>query len=316
VRRLLQVVPLLFGLLTLVFLLSRLLPGDIATLYLSPTVSQSAADRLRSEFGLDQPLLVQYGRWMGELLRGNLGLSFSFNAPVTEILAQVFPNTVLLGIPALLAEFFFAIVLVAIAKQRPGSSVDRWISRGVLVVYALPSFWVGMIFLAVFSYSLGLFPSSNMWSAGSAGGWELGSIADLLRHLVLPVLTLAIPGAAGLARYLASTVEQTRNQEYVLAATAMGLSREVVFRRYILPNSMGPMIAIVGLEIGSLMTGVLVTETLFAWPGMGRLIVVSVFARDYPLLLGCTLLGGIVVVVGNLLADIAQAVIDPRVRPQ
>ncbi len=315
-HRVLQLIPLLFGLVTLVFFLSRLLPGDAATLYLSPTVSQAAAERLRSQFGLDQPLLVQYLRWLGELLRGNLGISFAYNTPVLEILARVFPNTLLLGVPALVLEVILAFAIVIIGKRRAGSGVDRWISRGTLVIYALPTFWVGLLLVTVFSFALGLFPSSSMWSAGSDAGFGARSAEDLLIHLVLPVLTLAIPGAAGLARYLSSTVDDARNQEFVLAATAMGLKPRHIFRRYVLLNSIGPMISMIGMEIGSLLTGVLVTETLFAWPGMGRLIVVSVFARDYPLILGCTLLGGLVVVLGNLLADIVHAVIDPRIQLQ
>jgi len=313
-RRVLHLIPLLLGLVTLVFFLARLLPGDPATLYLSPTASPAAAEQLRIQFGLDQPLYAQYALWLGQLLKGNLGESFAFNMPVTAILSQVFPRTLLLGIPALVAEILLAFALVSIAKQRPGSGIDRWISRGTLVVYSLPTFWVGLLLVTIFSFAFGLFPSSGIMSPGSSPGWTPDSIGDLLSHLALPVLTLAIPGAAGLARYLSSKIEETRNQEFVLAADAMGLKPRIVFRRYVLLNSLGPMISIVGMEIGALLTGVLVTETLFAWPGMGRLIVVSVFARDYPLILGCTILGGVVVVAGNLVADIVHAIIDPRIR--
>jgi peptide/nickel transport system permease protein len=315
-RRVLHLVPLLFGLLTLVFFLSRLLPGDAGTLYLSPTVSPAAAERLRSQFGLDQPLLVQYVRWLGELLRGNLGVSFAYNAPVIDILVRVFPNTLLLGIPALILEVILTLVVVVLGKRSPGSAGDRWLSRGALVVYALPTFWVGLLLVMVFSHGFNLFPSSHMWSPGATPGWTTGFLDDLLNHLALPTLTLALPGAAGLSRYLAANIDNTRSQEYVLAAEAMGLKRSVIFRRYILLNSLGPMISMIGMEVGTLLTGVLVTETLFAWPGMGRLIVLSVFARDYPLILGCTLLGGVVVVAGNLLADIVHAMIDPRIRYQ
>lgn len=312
----LQFLPMLFGLVTLVFILSRLLPGDVGTLYLSPTVSQAAADQLRTQFGLDQPLHVQYLRWLAALMRGDLGISFAYNAPVSEILARVFPNTLLLGVPALLLEIILAFVVVYIAKRNPGSRLDRWFSRGSLVVYALPTFWVGLLLIMVFSHALALLPSSHMFSAGATPELSLSSAADVLRHLVLPACTLAIPGAAGLSRYLASAVNETFNQEYILAASSMGLKSGVILRRYVFLNSLGPMISMVGLEIGTLLTGVLVTETLFAWPGMGRLIVVSVFARDYPLILGCTLLGGVVVVVGNLLADIMHAIVDPRVQLQ
>lgn len=308
--RTLQAVPLLVGLLTLVFFLSRLLPGDAGTLFLSPTVSPEAAERLRVQFGLDRPVPVQYILWIRALLEGNLGLSFSFNAPVREILARVFPNTIILAIPALFLEMLLAVGLVAVAKRHPGSTIDRLLSRGTLVVYALPTFWLGFILVMVFSYWLGVFPSAYMWSAGSEGS----SLVDLVRHLVLPSLTLAIPGAAGLARYLASTVSDVEKEEYVLAGTSMGLTHWTVFRRYILKNSLAPFISFMGTEIGGLLAGALVTETLFAWPGMGRLAVMAIFARDYPLILGCTLLAGVVVIVGNLMADILQAILDPRVR--
>ncbi len=311
-RRAAHAVPLLVGLLTLVFFLSRLLPGDVGTLYLSPTISPAVADQLRTQFGLDRPLLEQYLRWLWSFAHGSLGVSFTYNIPVARLLGEVFPNTAVLSLSALALEILIALGITAAAKRRPGSRFDRWVSRGALVVYALPTFWIGLLLLALFSFRLHLFPSSQMASSGVPAGW--GSLLDLAEHLALPSLTLAIPGAAGLVRYLSTSIDEAFRQEHVLAATAMGVPRGKLFRHHVLRNSLGPALSVIGLEVSTLLTGVLVTETLFAWPGMGRLAVASIFARDYPLILGCTLLSGVVVIAANFLVDLLQALIDPRVR--
>ncbi len=307
-RRCIHALPLLFGLVTLVFFLSRLLPGDPASVMLSPTIPLSAAEQLRTEFGLDRPLSEQYLLWLRELLKGNLGISFTFSEPVMNVLGTVFPNTLLLGLSALLLELAIAVALTGLAVRRSGSLLDRCISRASLVVYALPSFWIGLLLLMIFSYGLGILPSSQMSSSGPHGGGG----ADLIRHLLLPALTAALPGAASLARYLRTSITTTQRQEFVLAARGMGLPPSVLFRSYLLPNSLGPFISQAGVEFGILLSGVVVTETLFAWPGMGRLLVLAVFARDYPLILGCAIVAGTVVVLGNLLADVLHAWIDPR----
>jgi len=314
IRRTLQSIPLLFGLVTLVFFLSRLLPGDPTAIFLSPTVPPSLADQLRTQFGLDRPILEQYMLWIGALLRGELGISFTHNAPVVDVLLTVFPNTALLGLAALVLEIVIAVLVTAFAVQHAGSHVDKWISNGALIAYTLPTFWIGIILLSVFSFQLGIFPSSQMRSVGIGETGGVATIFDVFRHLALPALTVAVPGAAGLVRYLRTSVNKTLGQEYVLAAKSMGLSSRKVFRHYVLPNSMSAMVSLLGIEIGVLLTGVLVTETLFAWPGMGRIVVMAIFARDYPLILGCTIVAGIVVVLGNIVADAVNALIDPRIR--
>ncbi len=304
----------LFGLLTLVFFLSRLLPGDTASVFISPGVPPAIAEQLRSQFGLDRPLAGQYVSWLASVLRGDLGFSFSHSAPVTDVLFTVFPNTVVLGGAALLLEVVLAFVLVTVTASAIGSSFDRFLSNLTLVVYSLPSFWIGIVLLSLFSFQLGVFPSTQMHSVGmsDAGGWD--AFIDLLRHLTLPALTVAIPGAASIARYLRTSIAKTLTQDFVLAAMGMGLPKTAVFRSYVVPNSMGPVVSVLGIEIGTLLTGVLVTETLFSWPGMGRIAVMAISARDYPLILGCTIVGGLVVVAANLAADMLNAWIDPRIR--
>ncbi len=232
---------------------------------------------------------------------------------VGNVLLEIFPNTLLLGTTALCIEIVLALVLVRIAVLNYGSWFDRFLSRTTLVVYTVPSFLTGMMLLWLFSYKLGIFPSSQMHSVtDSASGAE--AVGGLVLHLTLPALTAAIPGAAGLARYLRSNIESSLNQDFVLAARGMGLSKTTVFNKYVLPNSIGPMISLAGVELGVLLTGVLVTESIFAWPGIGRVTVTAVFARDYPMILGCTMLTGCIVIAGSFLADLVNAAIDPRIR--
>jgi peptide/nickel transport system permease protein len=304
----------LFGLATLVFVVSRLLPGDPASLYVSPGVPPGLAEQLRSQFGLDRPLWDQYLAWLLATSRGELGLSFARGVPVSEVLLQVFPNTLLLGGTAFLLECILGCVVAGLATRFAGSMVDRALSNMTLVGFALPSFWVGILLLSVFSFSLKIFPSAQMRSVGADQLAGFTAIWDVLKHLALPAVTVAVPGAAAIARYLRTSMTETMRQDYVVAAIGMGLSKGKVFRSVILPNSFGPVVSLLGIEIGVLLTGVLVSETLFAWPGMGRCAVMAIFTRDYPLILGCTLFGGVLVVAANIFADVIRAWIDPRIR--
>jgi peptide/nickel transport system permease protein len=308
-RRILEAIPLIFGLVTIVFFLSRLLPGDVTDAFISPTIPQSVKEHLRGQLGLDRSVLEQYFAWLRLVVSGDLGLSFTRNAPVLEVIGDVFPNTVILGSAALLIEIILGVLLVLPTFFYEGKWIEKVFTNLMLVVYTLPSFWTGVMLLIVFSYGLGLFPSSQMYSSG-----EFGSFIDLLRHVVLPALTAAIPAAAGFARYLRANVSSVMTQDYVLAARSMGLSDWRIFRSYVLPNAISPIVSLIGIEIGILLTGVLVTETLFSWPGMGQLTVTAIFSRDYPLILGCTLVSGVVVIAGNLISDIINAVVDPRIR--
>jgi peptide/nickel transport system permease protein len=313
-RRVLSAVPMLFGLVTLVFFLSRLLPGDPASLYVSPGIPARVAEQLRTQFGLDRSLMDQYVAWLFSTMGGEMGYSFAHGSPVRDVLLDVIPHTLLLGGSALVLECVLGFGLAALALRRAGSWLDRFLSHATLVAYSLPSFWVGILLLSLFSYGLRVFPSSQMHSTGAGLSASPAGMWDLLAHLALPAVTVAFPGVAALARYLRTSMTETVKQDYVVAAAGMGLSRGRVFRSYILPNSLGPVISVLGIEIGVLLTGVLVTETLFAWPGMGRLVVMAIFSRDYPLILGCTLVGGFLIVAANLVADILRAWIDPRVR--
>ena len=285
------------------------MPGDPTDVYLSPTIPSEVRESLRTQFGLDRSLGDQYVLWMQSILVGDFGVSLSRNAPVIDVLAEVFPNTLILASAALSIEVVLGILLALLIFMFEGKRRDTLLSNALLVVYTIPSFWIGMMLLVVFAYGLGMFPSSHMYTSE-----EFGSLPDKLHHLVLPALAVSIPAAAGFARYLRSSMQNILKHDYVLSARAMGLSPHRVFFYYVLPNAATPMIALLGVEIGTLLSGVLVTEVLFSWPGMGQVTVHAIFSRDYPLVLGCTIVAGIVVILGSLIADLLNAILNPKIR--
>ena len=305
---------LLFGLLTIIFIIAHTAPGDPVTAVVSPTMPASAAASLRHEFGLDQSLLTQYTDWIRNAVSGNFGISFRHQRPVTEVIGSFFPNTVILGATAIFLELVFGILLGFAAARNHGSFIDKILTSLNLVVYTIPSFWIGMMLLLLFSYATGLLPSTQMHSidAESLSGFDYW--IDFFKHLILPALTIAIPGAAGIAKYFRASLLKTEQEDHILFAKSLGTSRKRLFLYHFLPNALTPLITIFGLEFGTLLAGTVVTETIFAWPGMGRLIVQAIFSRDYPLVMGCAIVAGCTVVAGNLLADILYSSLDPRVR--
>ena len=314
IKRILGAVPLLLGLVTLVFLITRLLPGDPTLLFISPKVPPHIAEQLRTEFGLDRPMAVQYIRWMAGLATGNLGFSFTHQRPVVDVIGDAFLNTALLAGAAIILEVLIGIFIGILAAQHRHSFLERWISYSGLVIYTMPVFWVATLLLLFFSGVLGILPSSHMHAIGAEHLNPFDYCLDLLKHLILPALTLALPCAAGLARFVHTQLAITERQQYVSVARSFGFSDRRILLKYALPNALLPLITLVGLELGGLLSGALVTETIFAWPGIGRIAVTAIFARDYPLILGCTIISGIVIILGNLFADVLYTAVDPRVK--
>ncbi|HEV8538466.1 MAG TPA: ABC transporter permease [Bacteroidota bacterium] len=314
IKRTTTALVLLFGLVTIMFLILHLSPGDPVSAMISPTLPSAVAERLRLEFGLDQTLPVQYGRWLKNALAGDFGVSFGHQRPVGEVIADVLPNTVILATTAILLEIILGITFGMFAARHQDSLLDRIVTNAGLAIYTLPAFWIGFLLLAVFSYQLGIFPSSQMHSIGMESAPPLSRFLDFARHLVLPAVTIAIPGTAAVARFFRTHLTSVQQEEYVTFARSLGISNKKVFLFYELPNAISPVITVLGLEIGTLLAGAVVTETMFAWPGMGRLVVVAIFSRDYPLVMGCTLVSGVIIILGNLLADGLHSIVDPRVR--
>jgi peptide/nickel transport system permease protein len=305
---------LVFGLTTIVFLFAHIAPGDPVMLVVSPTTPPAIASELHRQFGLDQPLPVQYVRWLASTLQGNLGVSFTHHRPVLDIIGDMLPNTAALALSAIFLELMIGISTGLLSSRHEGSLLDRFLSTTSLIVYTLPTFWIGVVLLALFSYGLGYLPSSQLHSLDSDHLSSLGRVFDMLKHLALPALTLALPGAAEIARYFRSSLLNVLGEEYITVARSTGMNPRRLFFLYELPNAIVPIITLTGMKFGTLLGGAVVTETIFALPGMGRLAVLAIFSRDYPLIMGCALVSGILVIAGNILADVLYGVVDPRVR--
>jgi len=299
IRRLLLTIPVLFGVATLVFSLIHLVPGDPVQAMLGDSASPQDVAELRGRLGLDRPLYVQYAAFLKGLASGNLGTSLRTSQPVATAIAERLPATFELAAAAMIAAMLIAIPLGIVAAVRAGTHVYHAATTLALVGISMPNFWLGPLLAIVFSVSLGWLPVSGR-----------GTLA----HLVLPSITLGAPLAAVLARMTRASVLEELRELYVLAARARGVSLARAVLRHAFRNSLIPIVTILGLQFGTLLAGTIVTETIFSWPGIGRLTVQAISSRDYPLLQGCILVIVISYVAVNLLTDLLYSVIDPRVR--
>jgi peptide/nickel transport system permease protein len=301
---------------TLTFVLVHLAPGDpISAALDGPGVTESVRQQWRESFGLDKPLGEQYVRWVANAARGELGYSFSHRRPVRDVLADTLPRTILLAGLSLVLSFFIGIAVGVLQAERPGGARDRWLGRVLLLLYSVPDFWLALIALLAFAYWLPLLPAGGivdpvMHDYLSAGG----RIADRLKHLVLPVLTLTLLSAASIARYQRSALLDVRPSDWMRTALAKGLSWRAAVRQHAVRNALLPTITLAGLWLPALAAGAVFIEKVFSWPGMGLATVNAIGARDYPLVTAGVLAISVLVVLGALLADIAVALVDPRVR--
>lgn len=317
IKRLIQAVPLLLGVATVTFLIVHLAPGDPMDMffdhrYLGNT-DPEVIELIRQKYGLDQPLHVQYVKWLGNLLQGDLGESFTHRRPVSALLAEAIPYTLQLTVLALLLDALVGIALGIFSAVKQYSVLDKTVTIGSLIIYSLPSFWLALMLVLVFSVNLGWFPTSQTRSLDYEFLSWFEKLADLAWHLVLPVFVLGIASAAGTARYMRSRLLEVLNEEYVLAARARGLKERAVILKHALRNALIPIITIYGLSLPSLLGGAVIIETIFALPGMGRLALLAVQARDYPVILAATMIAAVLTVIGNLVADVTYALVDPRV---
>ncbi len=320
-RRLAGTVPLVLGIATVIFLLVNAAPGDPASLMISPGLDREVIDQMRSNYGLDDPLPVRYGKWVAALATGDLGYSFSHSRPVVDVIGEVLPNTLLLSVCALLVAFLFGIVLGTIQAVRQYSATDSILSVVLLFFYSMPSFWLALMLilsLSLFARNAWgwpiFFPASGMYSVDHYSLPALGRVLDRGWHLVLPTLSLSLVLTAGIARYMRASMLEVIRQDFVRTARAKGLPERVVVFKHALRNALIPIVTLIGLYIPVLFSGTVFIELIFAWPGMGRTLVDAVFARDYPVVMAGSFFFAVVVVAANLVADILYAVVDPRIR--
>lgn len=298
-KRLLLALPVLLGVSVVVFVAIRLIPGDPALLMAGQAATQEVVQQIRTSLGLDQPLPVQYLYFLRNVIRGDLGRSLFNGAPVVEELAQRFPRTVRLALASILVASLIGIPSGVFAATRRSSWVDTLVMVVALAGVSVPVFWLGLNLILVFSVRLQWLP---------AFGYESW------RHLLLPSVTLGAASAAIVARMTRSAMLEVLSQEYVRTARAKGLGERVVVNRHALRNALIPVVTILGLQLGTLLSGAVLTETVFAWPGIGRLLVEAVLARDYPVIQGATLLIAATFVALNVLVDVLYGLLDPRIR--
>jgi peptide/nickel transport system permease protein len=299
VRRLLLTIPVLLGVATLVFALIHLVPGDPAISMLGDGASAEEVTRLRHTLGLDRPLLEQYGLFLAGLVRGDLGVSFRYGTPVAREIRDRLFRTLQLAMAAMTVAILLAVPLGIIAAVFRGTGIDYAAMTLALIGISMPNFWLGPLLAILFAVYLGWLPVAG---------------TGTLAHLVLPSVTLGAALAAVLARMTRASVLEELRELYVLAARARGLSRARAVVRHAFRNSLIPVVTIVGLQFGAVLTGTIITETIFAWPGVGRLLIQSINFRDYPLVQGCILFISITYVMMNLLTDLTYGFLDPRIR--
>lgn len=314
-RRLGASLLLLLLVLTVSFFILRLIPGNPLHVLEGQKLTAEQQQRLKRIYGLDRPLLEQYGVWLQSVaLRGDWGTSLSQQRPVSAALLDALPATAILASAALAVEYAFALLLGIAAARRRGSAVDHAIRVGTLLLFSQPVFWLGLMTILLFSYVWPVLPASHMHSVNADLMSPAGRFLDLLRHLTLPALVLGLANGGGTARFVRASLIEVMGQEYIRAARAKGLSELRVVWVHGLRNAAVPLVQLFALSLPALLSGSLITEVVFSWPGLGQLTFNAILARDYPLILGATALSAALVVLGNLLADVLHAVADPRVR--
>jgi len=317
IRRILALIPLYFGITIITFLIIHLAPGKPSDLeaQMRPGLA-IARERLEKIYGLDKPLHIQYWNWLKKMLVLDFGNSFKDSQPVLDKILQTLPNTIILNIAALLLIYLIAVPIGILSAVKQYSLFDKAATVFVFIGMAIPSFWLALLLILIFSVKLGWLPISGMHSIiMNFQDMSFGDKAwDLVSHAILPVFVLAFAGLAWLSRYTRSSMLEIIRQDYITTARAKGLSEHDVIYKHALRNALLPIVTILGLSLPGLIGGSVIVETIFAWPGMGRLAYQAVLARDYPLIMGTSVFSVFLLLFGNLFADILYGIVDPRIK--
>ncbi len=315
-KRFASLIPLFIGISFVSFLVIHLAPGSPvdAQTAMNPKVTAEAKERLARLYGLDRPLTVQYASWLKRMLRFDFGVSFRDGEPVTKKIAEAVPVTLGISLLSLFLILLLGIPLGMYGAVKKDSAGDRLLTFGLFAGYSMPTFWLALLLISLFGVEWRLLPVSGLHSLFYEEMSWPRRVADLAAHLALPLLVSSITGLAGISRYMRSGMMQVLDQNYIRMATAKGLSRKRVLYGHALRNALLPLLTVLGLSIPGLLGGSVVFETVFSIPGMGRLFFNSVFARDYPVIMGILVLGAALTLLGNALADIGYGLADPRIR--
>jgi peptide/nickel transport system permease protein len=309
-RRILHSIPLVIGVSIIGFGIMHLAPGGPLAVYtLNPTITVTDIERLRVALGLDQPIHLQYLSWAKAMLTGSWGVTFFGGRPVLEVILERVPATMILMGTSLALAIIVGTLIGILGAVKRNSIFDYLATTGAMLALSFPTFWFGLMAIYVFAIQLGWLPSGGMYELG-----EEGNPWDLLRHLVLPVMVLTLVLLATWSRYSRSSFLDVIQQDYIRTARSKGLGERQILFRHALRNAVIPLVALLGVQLPTLFSGALVAETIFSWPGMGRLFVDALNMKEYPILMGMIMFTALFVIVGNLIADVAIAAIDPRVK--
>ena len=312
-QRLVAGIAVIFGVVVLTFLLLHLVPGDPVDILLGPNATAEQRTAQRTALGLDRPLPSQFATWTARFARGDWGMSIAKGQPVRAILGAAWPATARLVLLSLLLSYLIGVAVGAVQAARSGSRTDTVLSVTSVTLFAMPGYWLGLMLVLVFTYWARWLPGFG--AAGfdadylSRDGW----IVDRLRHLALPLTTLTLIGIGGAARFVRGAMLDTLHQPFITTARAKGLTPRRVIGRHALRNALTPVVILLGLSLPALFSGAVFVEAVFAWPGVGRVLVEAVQARDYPVVMAATVVSAVLVVAGNMLADVLAAWLDPRV---
>ena len=301
IKRILQIIPVIIGVTLILFLLMYVIPEDPARLILQKGATEEALQNLRVKMGIDKPLYVQYWRYMKQLAKGDLGTSYRYRRPVNSILADHYPNSIKLALAAILIEILIGLIAGIISAVKKYSFWDVLVTVSTTLAVCVPVFWLGMILQVIFGLKLGWLPMSGMGDGG-------------LVYYILPAVTLASVSTAFVARMTRSSMLEVMSNDYITTAYAKGLSNFKVIGKHALKNALIPVVTLIGLDLGALMGGAILTETVFSWPGVGRTIYLAILQRDAPVVIGGTLVLVLIFVFLNLIVDIIYAWLDPRIR--
>ncbi len=309
-KRLMQAIPLLIGVSIIGFAMMHLAPGGPLAVYtLNPTITAQDIARIKQVFGLDQPMYIQYVKWAYGMFTGNWGYTFFGGRPVLNVILERVPATFILMGSGMSLAVIIGMFIGILGAVRRYSVFDYLATTGAMVALSFPTFWFGLMTIFLFSLKLGWLPSGGMFTLGGDEG-----ILDLLTHLILPAVVLALVLVAQWSRYTRSSFLEVINQDYIRTARSKGLAGRRVLFRHAFPNALAPLVTLAGIQLPWLFSGALVTETIFGWPGMGRLFVDALTMKEYPVLMGMIMITAMAVIIGNLLADVINAMIDPRLR--
>lgn len=308
-KRILQTIPMLIVISIISFTIMRMAPGDLAQSYIKPDMKYEEIKRIKENLGLNRPLYIQYGAWLSETLKGDLGYSLINFRPVSEQIGERIPATLLLMGISLIISLILGIVLGLISAFYHDKIIDKIISVVTYIGISIPSFWFAMVLIVIFSVQLRILPSVGMHTIGVQD-----SVLDVLKHTIMPATVLSYGNMSIISRYIRSNTISQMHEDYVRTAKGKGLSTKVIFTKHILKNALLPVITMLGMSLPDLVTGAFITETVFGWPGMGRLGVHAVFSFDYPLIMAITMVSSLLLIIGNLLSDILCGVVDPRIK--